>query len=68
MASAGIVLAITGRLLGIAYIGGGIMTLIDVIRGWVPAARGEAARGVGWARCSGGHADVVQWQNFSFPS
>lgn len=46
MASAGIVLAITGSLLGIAYIGGAIMTLIDVVRGWVAAARGEAARPV----------------------
>ncbi|MGY3127827.1 putative Tic20 family protein [Agrococcus sp. UYP33] len=40
----GVVLAITGSLLGIAYIGGAIMTLINVIRGWVAAARGEAAR------------------------
>ncbi|MGM1028894.1 MAG: hypothetical protein ACQEWM_03365 [Actinomycetota bacterium] len=40
----GVVLAITASLLGIAFIGGGIMTLITVIRGWAAAARGEAAR------------------------
>ncbi len=40
----GVVLAVTATLLGIAYIGGGIMTLINVIRGWSAAARGEAAR------------------------
>lgn len=40
----GVVLAITASLLGVAYIGGGIMTLINVIRGWAAAARGEAAR------------------------
>ncbi|WP_413317035.1 hypothetical protein AA0Z99_10285 [Agrococcus sp. 1P02AA] len=39
----GIVLAITASLLGVAYIGGGIMTLVNLIRGWSAAARGEAA-------------------------
>ncbi|WP_072314970.1 hypothetical protein [Agrococcus sp. Marseille-P2731] len=38
----GIVLAITASLLGIAYIGGGIMTLVNLVRGWSAAARGEA--------------------------
>lgn len=37
------VLAVTATLLGIAYLGGGLLTLINVIRGWSAAGRGEVA-------------------------
>ncbi|MCH1884054.1 DUF4870 domain-containing protein [Agrococcus sp. ARC_14] len=40
----GIVLAITGTLLALAFFGGGILTIINLIRGWMAAARGEVAR------------------------
>lgn len=38
------VLATTGSLFGIAYLGGGVLTLINLVRGWLAALRGEIAR------------------------